>query len=121
MTLIGALIVGALLAFVCQLTLVYAQDSSGKRIQLHSQNITTLPFGERQFSGGQWAEIANGRCLLCHSRGMIDTQPPMPLAAWKGEIAKMRSAYGCNMNDDEVDGLAQFMYDHNHAIGSASR
>jgi hypothetical protein len=97
----------------------YAQGPSPARIELRSESIT-LPFGDRQFRGGQWADIANGRCLICHSKGMIDLQPPLPLTVWKSEIAKMRAAYGCAMGDDEVDGLAQFLYELNHRSHSES-
>ncbi len=96
----------------------YAQDLSRAPIELHSENVTP-PFGDRQFRGGQWAEVANGRCLLCHSKGMIDTQPQMPLAVWKSEIAKMRSAYGAPIGEDEIGGLAQFLYERNHRNRSA--
>jgi hypothetical protein len=77
-------------------------------IKLTSQTIT-LPFGDRSFQGGQWAKLANTHCLLCHSKGMIDTQPPLSSDTWKKEIIKMRSAYGCPLRDDQVDGLVKFI------------
>ena len=72
-----------------------------RAIRLTSQKIT-LPFGDKTFAGaGETAKIANEHCLLCHSRAMIDTQPPLPLATWKKEIDKMRTAYGCPLRADE--------------------
>jgi len=77
-------------------------------IKLSSQTIA-LPFGDRTFAGGEWAKAANTHCLLCHSKGMIDTQPPLPLATWQKEVAKMRSAYGCPLRDDQAAGIAKFI------------
>jgi hypothetical protein len=113
-----AAVAGALTILVVasrRFTPAFAHGASRSIAKLRSQTID-LPFGDRQFRGGKWAEVANGRCLVCHSRGMIDIQPQMPLAAWKAEIRKMRLAYGAALGDeDEVDGLAQFMYELNHA------
>lgn len=80
-------------------------------IKLTSQKIA-LPLGDREFNSadGREAKIANERCLLCHSKGMIDTQPPLPLETWKKEVAKMRSAYGCPLRDDQVDGIVKFIF-----------
>lgn len=77
-------------------------------IKLTSQTIS-LPFGDRTFQGDQWAKLANTHCLLCHSMGMITTQPPLTPDTWKKEIDKMRSAYGCPLRDDQVDGLVKFI------------
>jgi len=79
-------------------------------IKLTSQKIA-LPLGDREFNlaDGEEAKIANERCLLCHSKGMIDIQPPLSLETWKKEIAKMRSAYGCPLRDDQVDGIVKFI------------
>lgn len=93
-----------------------AQNSSrtGKRrvIELRSQKIV-LPLGDRIFEGGDGAKIANTRCLLCHSKGMIDTQPALPMETWKKEVDKMRSAYGCPLRDDQVDGIVKFIFQAN--------
>ena len=86
-------------------------------IELTSQKID-LPLGDRDFNfaGGEEAKIANERCLLCHSKGMIDTQPPLSPETWKKEVAKMRSAYGCPLRDDQVDGIVKFIYQANQAV-----
>jgi hypothetical protein len=78
-------------------------------IQLTSKKIT-LPFGNKTFAGkGEDATIANEHCLLCHSRGMIDTQPQLTLESWKKEVDKMRTAYGCPLRADQTDGVAKFI------------
>ena len=86
-------------------------------IKLTSQKIT-LPFGNQVFAGGDEAKLANSRCLLCHSKDMIELQPPLPLSTWKKEIDKMRTAYGCPLRTDQTADLAEFI---SHAAdGSAA-
>jgi hypothetical protein len=78
-------------------------------IQLTSQKIN-VPFGNKAFAGlDEDAKIANEHCLLCHSRGMIDTQPPLTIDTWKKEVEKMRTAYGCPLRADETDRVAEFI------------
>lgn len=78
-------------------------------IHLTSQKIT-VPFGHKTFAGvGEEAKIANENCLLCHSKGMIDTQPPLTLETWKKEVNKMRIAYGCPLRADQSDRVAEFI------------
>lgn len=77
-------------------------------IKLTSQTIA-LPFGDLTFEGGESAKLANTHCLLCHSKEMIDTQPPLSADTWKKEINKMRSAYGYPLRDDQVNGLVKFI------------
>lgn len=90
-----------------------AGDRSAARIELRNEKIT-LPFGTEFFQGGPKAEKANERCLLCHSRDMVDTQPLLSLDTWKAEVNKMHAVYGCPVLPNEVDGLAQFMFELNH-------
>jgi len=77
-------------------------------IRLTSQKIT-LPFGNSVFAGRDTAKLANSRCLLCHSKEMIDTQPPLSLEVWKKEVDKMRTAYGCPLGADQTAALAKFI------------
>lgn len=79
-----------------------------RTIHLTSQKIT-LPFGNQVFAGGDAAKLANSRCLLCHSKGMIDTQPPLTLETWKKEVDKMRTAYGCPLRADQTSDVARFI------------
>jgi hypothetical protein len=77
-------------------------------IQLTSQKIT-LPFGNQVFAGGAAAKLANTHCLLCHSKDMIDAQPPLTPGTWKKEVDKMRTAYGCPLRADQTAGVAEFI------------
>jgi hypothetical protein len=82
-------------------------------IVLRSERIS-LPASTRKFSGGPAAGSANNFCLMCHSEGMVTTQPPLALAVWKTEVAKMIKVYGCPLPGSEVDRMAQFMYEQNN-------
>jgi hypothetical protein len=85
-----------------------AAPSRHRAIQLTSQKID-LPFGNETFAGGDASNLANSRCLLCHSKDMIDAQPPLTLETWKKEIDKMRTAYGCPLRADQTAGIAKFV------------
>jgi hypothetical protein len=79
-----------------------------REVQLTSQNVS-LPFDNQVFTGGDAAKLTNSRCLLCHSKDMIDAQPPLTLETWKNEIDKMRTAYGCPLRGDQTAGVAEFI------------
>ena len=85
-----------------------AAPSRHRAIKLTSQKIA-LPFGNQVFAGSDAAQLANSHCLLCHSKGMIDTQPPLTVETWKKEIDKMRAAYGCPLRADQTAGIAKFV------------
>jgi hypothetical protein len=88
-----------------------------RTIHLTSQKIT-LPFGNKTFAGnGKDVTFANEHCLLCHSRDMIDTQPPLTLESWKKEVDKMRTAYGCPLRADQTADVAEFI---SHAANASA-
>ncbi len=83
-------------------------------IVLESQKIE-LPQGNRKFAGEEpGARAASTYCVMCHSRGMIDAQPPLSREAWKTEIRKMRTAYGCPVSEGQDEELVDFLYQYNH-------
>ncbi len=96
------------LAHGVALALSPAAPSRHRAIKLTSQKIA-LPFGNQVFAGGDAANLTNSRCLLCHSKDMIDAQPPLTLETWKKEIDKMRAAYGCPLRADQTAGIAKFV------------
>ena len=97
-------------ALACYVT--FAQNAAAparyRTIHLTSQKID-LPFGNQVFTSGDLAKLANSRCLLCHSKDMIDAQPPLTLETWKKEVGKMRTAYGCPLRADQTADLAEFI------------
>jgi mono/diheme cytochrome c family protein len=68
-----------------------------------------LPVSDEPFPPGIGADIASSQCLICHSAGMVLTQPPLKKDEWRAEIMKMRSAYGAPVPDDQVDGLSEYL------------
>jgi cytochrome c5 len=68
-----------------------------------------LPANDAPFPPGMGADIANSQCLICHSAGMVLTQPPLKKDEWRAEIMKMRSAFGAPIPDDQVDGLSEYL------------
>lgn len=57
--------------------------------------------------GVQGAQV---HCLVCHSADYVNTQPRgMPEAFWAAEVAKMRTAYGAKIADDDVKGLVTYL------------
>jgi mono/diheme cytochrome c family protein len=68
-----------------------------------------LPTNDASFPAGTGADIANSQCLICHSSGMVLTQPPLKKDEWRAEIMKMRSAYGAPIPEDQVDGLSEYL------------
>lgn len=72
-----------------------------------------LPANDENFPPGIGADIATGQCLICHSAGMVLTQPPLKKDEWRAEIMKMRSVYGAPLPDDQVDGLTEYLMNIN--------
>ena len=68
-----------------------------------------LPAADAPFPPGMGADIATSQCLICHSAGMVLTQPPLKKDEWRAEIMKMRSSYGALIPDDQVDGLSEYL------------
>ena len=49
-------------------------------------------------------------CLACHSADYLTTQPRgMPPAFWEAEVAKMRTAYGATIPDDQVKPIVNYL------------
>jgi mono/diheme cytochrome c family protein len=77
-----------------------------------------LPAVDESFPPGSGADIANSQCLICHSAGMVLTQPPLKKEEWRAEVMKMRSAYGAPIPEDQVDGLSEYLKNINDDNGT---
>ena len=84
-------------------------DKQGAASQESAIVRVELPASDEPFPPGVGADIATGQCLICHSAGMVLTQPPLTKGEWRAEIMKMRSAYGAPIPDDQVDGLSEYL------------
>jgi cytochrome c5 len=83
-----------------------AQEAKRPPIAIHSVSVD-LPASTASFPPGAGSDIA-GKCLICHSAGMVLRQPPLSQDQWKTVINKMRSAYGAPILDSEVDPLSVY-------------
>lgn len=84
----------------------YAQSTHPAPIAIHSVSVD-LPASQSSFPAGPGSDIA-GKCLICHSAGMVLKQPALTQAEWTAEINKMRTAYGAPIDDSEVPVLSAY-------------
>ncbi len=69
-----------------------------------------LPTSSRVFPGdGAGAKAANAYCLMCHSYGMVETQPSLSKAAWLVEVNKMKGAFKAPIPADQVQVIADYL------------
>ncbi|RDJ00596.1 cytochrome c [Dyella solisilvae] len=85
----------------------WAQERSPVTIHIHSVTVD-LPPSTDAFPPGPNAELA-GKCLICHSAGMVLRQPPLSQEQWKAEINKMRTVYGAPLEDADVEPLSVYL------------
>jgi mono/diheme cytochrome c family protein len=70
----------------------------------------TAPAETSRFADGPGLDKAQTYCLACHSADYVTTQPRgKPAAFWEGEVAKMRTAYGAQIPDDEVKAIVAYL------------
>jgi mono/diheme cytochrome c family protein len=80
-----------------------------------------LPVSPVSFPPGNGSEIANAVCLICHSAGMVLSQPPLTQDEWIVEINKMRNAFGAPLPADQVEALAKYLLGITGQFPSAAR
>jgi hypothetical protein len=51
----------------------------------------------------------NNNCLVCHSAGMVLTQPRLPRAVWQAEVDKMRSTYKAPIAAEDVPAIVEYL------------
>jgi mono/diheme cytochrome c family protein len=67
------------------------------------------PETSRLLDGPDLAQ-AQMHCMACHSADYVNTQPRgMPEAFWTAEVAKMRTAYGAPMTDDDAKAVVKYL------------
>ncbi len=98
---LGAAVLQAILLALAGPTLVSAAEWGKVSV--------AFPVSDRQFPAGEGASIADSQCLICHSAGMVLTQPARTQAQWKETINKMRSAYGAPIPMERIDALALYL------------
>jgi mono/diheme cytochrome c family protein len=61
------------------------------------------------FKPGAGLAAVQGNCLTCHSSAYVSTQPVLTRAQWTAEVAKMRTAYGAPIADDQVPVIVEYL------------
>lgn len=87
--------------------LAVAQSKTPAPIAIHSVSVD-LPASQTAFPPGSGSDVA-GKCLICHSAGMVLKQPLLTQAEWTAEINKMRNVYGAPIEDGEVATLSAYL------------
>jgi cytochrome c553 len=65
---------------------------AGGGLTLQSVNLN-FPRRDRSFPGGSKADTINNDCLICHSAGMVLTQPSLSRAGWQSVVNQMRNDF----------------------------
>ncbi len=76
-----------------------------------------LPQETAAFKPAPGSEIANARCLVCHSADYVMIQPRLSRAFWQGSIVKMRQKYGADIPDVESEPLLDYLVNSYGAPG----
>lgn len=90
-----------------------AQSTSGPSavsvsgVTLRSVDVD-IPNGDRRFEG-PGADVVNNNCLVCHSAGMVLTQPPLPRAVWQSEVEKMRNTYKAPIDAEDIPAIVDYL------------
>ena len=92
---------------VAEPTLAASAIASGG-VTLHSVTVN-LTVSERTFPGGAEALAINRNCLICHSAGMVLTQPRLSRADWQAEVNKMRNLYKAPIPPKDVPAIVDYL------------
>lgn len=87
----------------------HASAASDGTVAWKSQSVE-LPYPGPHFSG-PGADLLNANCSTCHSADFVNSQPHLPLATWKMEVLKMKNAFHAQIDEKDVDQLAQFLFE----------
>lgn len=52
-------------------------------------------------------------CMVCHSVDYIYMQPPLTRDQWRGEVVKMKTAFGAPILDGNIDAIVRYLMSQN--------
>lgn len=81
----------------------------GKTLVHAAPRRIVLPAETAGFEAAAGVELMMANCLQCHSAEYITTQPPLPRAAWKASIEKMRGKYGARVPIEQETLLLDYL------------
>lgn len=90
----------------------FAQDSGTRSI--------TLPADPIGFQPGPGSQLVSALCLICHSAEYVYMQPPHPPDEWARIVKKMRSAFGCPIEDPQIEPIVEYLVSQNAEPGGVS-
>lgn len=61
---------------------------------------------------GEGREVVQSFCGICHSPTYITMQPPLPGAAWEGEVTKMIRVFGAPIPDAAARQIIAYLKSH---------
>jgi cytochrome c553 len=101
---------GALLPIALVLGVAVAPFGAQAESQLSLKSVSVdLPPGDDMFPDGRGADAINNNCLACHSADMVLNQPALPMAQWRAEVDKMRTAYKAPTDPKDVDAILDYL------------
>ena len=81
---------------------------AGGGVTLHSVDLN-FPRSDRTFPGGSEAETINNDCLICHSAGMVLTQPSLSRAGWQGIVNQMRNDFKAPFAAEDAPAIVDYL------------
>jgi len=68
-----------------------------------------FPRSDRAFPGGAGADTINNDCLICHSAGMVLTQPSLSRAGWQGLVNQMRNDFKAPFAVEDAPAIVDYL------------
>lgn len=68
-----------------------------------------LPAERTELKTGLHSEIVAANCVTCHSWDYVTIQPPLPRAAWKATVTKMRTTFGAPFAENQIDEIVEYL------------
>lgn len=90
----------------CATHTAFASDTSST-VQIE------LPAETARFKSGPGVDTALQSCMTCHSVDYIYMQPPLTREQWRGEVVKMKNAFGAPFPESDVDTIVTYLMSQN--------
>lgn len=68
-----------------------------------------LPAETSRLQAAPGRELADARCLVCHSADYISTQPRFNRGQWQATVLKMQQKYGAVVSTNESKTLVDYL------------
>ena len=75
---------------------------------LHSVSLN-FPAATAPFPAAAGADAINNDCLICHSAGMVLTQPSLSRADWQAIVDQMRNDFKAPFAAEDVPAIVDYL------------